>query len=76
MNATLEKDPYAPLNNALDISPELAEFAQFVPLNQCLDFKTATFNKVISLSLITTNAAEKSSLFDNCQFELVKIKDL
>ncbi|MBQ3818476.1 MAG: N-6 DNA methylase, partial [Acetobacter sp.] len=73
MNATLEKDPYAPLNNALDISPELAEFAQFVPLNQCLDFKTATFNKVINLSLITTNAAEKSSLFENCQFELVKL---
>ncbi|MBO6086093.1 MAG: restriction endonuclease subunit S, partial [Acetobacter sp.] len=76
MNATLEKDPYAPLNNALNISPELKEFAQFVPLNQCLDFKTAAFNKVINLSLITTNAAEKSSLFENCQFELVKIKDL
>ncbi|MBQ5546256.1 MAG: restriction endonuclease subunit S, partial [Acetobacter sp.] len=76
MNATLEKDPYAPLNNALDISPELAEFAQFVPLNQCLDFKTAAFNKVINLSLITTSFEEKASLFENSRYKLVKLKDV
>ena len=62
--------------NTLSIPEDLEKFTQFVPLNQCLDFKTATFNKVINLSLITTNAAEKSSLFENCQFELVKLDEV
>ena len=72
MNATLEKDPYARYENTLSIPEDLEKFTQFVPLNQCLDFKTATFNKVISL----TPSIEKISPFEKSKFELVKLSDV
>ena len=72
LSSTLEKTLTPVMKNTLPIPEELAEFAQFVPLNTCFDFQNATFNKVISL----TPSIEKTSSFEKSKFELVKIKDL
>ena len=60
----------------IEISPELSEFVSLVPLIACIDFKSATFNKAINLSLATNNInINISSPFENAKFPLVKIGD-
>lgn len=61
------------LNGEIEISPELSDFAIYAPLHSCIDFKSATFNKAINLSLATAAAINP---FENSKYPLEKLENI
>ena len=59
------------LNNEIEINDELSDFAIYAPLHSCIDFKSATFNKAINLSLATAAAINP---FENSKYPLEKLE--
>lgn len=61
------------LNNEIEINGELSNFAIYAPLHSCIDFKSATFNKAINLSLATAAAINP---FENSKYPLEKLENI
>ncbi|WP_289242619.1 N-6 DNA methylase [uncultured Campylobacter sp.] len=61
------------LNNEIEINDELSDFAIYAPLHSCIDFKSATFNKAINLSLATAAAINP---FENSKYPLEKLENI
>lgn len=61
------------LNNEIEINGELSDFAIYAPLHSCIDFKSATFNKAINLSLATAAAINP---FENSKYPLEKLENI
>ncbi|OCR89254.1 SAM-dependent methyltransferase [Campylobacter fetus subsp. testudinum] len=68
-----EKDPYASFSKNLQIPQSLSEFAFSVSLLNCIDFKSAKFNKAINLNAQNSKNGINLNPFENSKFELVKL---
>lgn len=69
-----EKDPYASFSKNLQIPQSLSEFAFSVSLLNCIDFKSAKFNKAINLNVANSGNGVNLNPFEGSKFELVKLE--
>ncbi|QQF52143.1 hypothetical protein HHI31_04620 [Campylobacter fetus subsp. venerealis] len=67
------KDPYISFSQNLQIPANLSEFAFSVPLLNCLDFKSAKFNKAINLNVANNENGVNLNPFEGSKFDLVKL---